>query len=191
MAHAYQSVNSLLESGSIKFPWNMKTINQLVVKILIVWDFRLSKRKCFLQLKPSLWWWLRRLLKICWCDHIDLESVGKRNFLIPFKYINISIFHFISISREIRAGECKGRESWHGVKVGPGLRDPGPQDPGIRGPGPPSKFKCGTLGPSSKFKSGTPGPPSKFKSGTPSPFFNEFIFFRIFHCFFYFCVLFK
>ena len=35
-----------------------------------------------------------------------------------------------------------------------------------------------------KFKSGTPGPPSKFKSGTPSPFFNEFIFFRIFHRFF-------
>ena len=35
-----------------------------------------------------------------------------------------------------------------------------------------------------KFKSGTPGPPSKFKSGTPSPFFNELIFFRIFHRFF-------
>ena len=37
-----------------------------------------------------------------------------------------------------------------------------------------------------KFKSGTPGPPSKFKSGTPSPFFNELIFFRIFHRFFIF-----
>ena len=34
-----------------------------------------------------------------------------------------------------------------------------------------------------KFKRGTPGLPSKFKSGTPSPFFNEFIFFRIFHRF--------
>ena len=48
---------------------------------------------------------------------------------------------------------CKWLLSGHGVKVGPGPRDP--------------------------------GPPSKFKSGTPSPFFNEFIFFRIFFHFFH------
>ena len=71
---------------------------------------------------------------------------------------------------------------WHGVKVGPGPRDP-PQSLKV-GPGAPLKFKSGTPGPPSKFKSGTPGPPSKFKSGTPSPFFNEFNFFRIFHRFF-------
>ena len=58
----------------------------------------------------------------------------------------------------------------HGVKVGPGPRDP-PQSLKV-GPGTPLKFK-----------SGTPGPPSKFKSGTPSPFFNEFILFRIFNVF--------
>ena len=67
-----------------------------------------------------------------------------------------------------------------------GTRTPGP---GTLGPGtwdsePPSKFNSGTRDPL-KFKSGTPGPPSKFKSGTPSPLFNEFIFFRIFHRFFY------
>ena len=82
----------------------------------------------------------------------------------------------------------------HGVKVGPGSQDPGPWDPGTRDLGPSSNFKSGTPGPLSKFKSDTPGPPSKFKSETPSPFFNEFIFLRIFHRFFYlsiFCVFFK
>ena len=76
----------------------------------------------------------------------------------------------------------------HGVKVGPGPQDPGNRDPPQSlkvGPGTPLKFKSGTPGPPSKFKSGTPGPPTKFKSGTPSPFFNEFIFFRIFLRFFY------
>ena len=65
------------------------------------------------------------------------------------------------------------------------------QDSGNRDP--PQSLKVGP-GTPLKFKSGTPGPPSKFKSGTPSPFFNEFIFFRIFHRFFlliYFCVFFK
>ena len=62
-------------------------------------------------------------------------------------------------------------KTWHGVKVGPALRDPRPQDPGPPqslkvGPGTPLKFKSGTPGPPSKFKSRTPGPPSKFKSGT-------------------------
>ena len=42
---------------------------------------------------------------------------------------------------------------WHGVKVGPGSRDP-PQNLKV-GPGTPLKFK-----------SRTPGPPSKFKSRT-------------------------
>ena len=93
----------------------------------------------------------------------------------------------------------------HGVKLGPGPWNPRPQDlgtlrPGIPQkfqsgtPGPPSKCKSGAPGPPSKFTSGTPGPPPKFKSGTSSPFFNEFIFFRIFHCFFlliYFSVFFK
>ena len=51
--------------------------------------------------------------------------------------------------------ECEETvQSKHGVKVGPGVRDPGPQDPGL-----PSKFKSETPGPPSKFKSGTPGPP--------------------------------
>ena len=63
----------------------------------------------------------------------------------------------------------------HGVKVRPGPWDLGP----------PSKFKSETPGPPSKFQSGTPRPPSKFKSRTPSPFFDEFIFLRIFHRFFY------
>ena len=63
----------------------------------------------------------------------------------------------------------------HGVKVGPGPRDP-PQSLKV-GPGTPLKFK-----------SGTPGPPSKFKSGTPSPFFNEFILFRIFNRFLSLCL---
>ena len=74
----------------------------------------------------------------------------------------------------------------HGVKVGPGPRDP-PQSLKV-GPGTPLKFKSGTPGPPSKFKSRIPGPPSKFKSGTPSPFFNEFIFFRIFNRFLSLCL---
>ena len=65
--------------------------------------------------------------------------------------------------------------SRHGVKVGPGPRDPGPWDPRTRdppqtlkvGPGTPLKFKSGTAGPPSKFEGRIPGPPSKFKSGTP------------------------
>ena len=87
---------------------------------------------------------------------------------------------------------------WHGVKVGPGPQNSGAQDSGTRDPGPPQslkvepgrplKFKSGTPGPPSKFKSRTPGPPSKFKSGNPSPFFNEFIFFRIFNRFLYLCL---
>ena len=52
----------------------------------------------------------------------------------------------------------------HGVKVGPGLRDP-PQSLKV-GPGTPLKFKSGTPGPPSKFKIRNPAPPSKFKSGT-------------------------
>ena len=71
-----------------------------------------------------------------------------------------------------------------------GTRTPGPgtQDPTQwlkMGHGTPLKFKSGTPGPLSKFKSGTPGPSTMFKSGIPSPFFNEFIFFRIFLRFFY------
>ena len=52
----------------------------------------------------------------------------------------------------------------HGVKVGPGPRDP-PQSLKV-GPGTLLEFKNGTPGPPSKFKSRIPGPPSKFKSGT-------------------------
>ena len=51
-------------------------------------------------------------------------------------------------------------------------------------PGPPQSLKVEPHDTSSKFKGGTPGPPSKFKSETPSPFFNKFIFFRIFHLLF-------
>ena len=57
-------------------------------------------------------------------------------------------------------------KTWHGVKVGPGLRDPGPPQSLKVGPGIPLKFKSGTPGPPSKFKSRTSGPPSKFKSRT-------------------------
>ena len=59
----------------------------------------------------------------------------------------------------------------------------GPLDAGS-GPETPQSFK---VGPRTfpKIKSGTPGPPSKFKSGTSSFFFDKFIFFRIFHRFFY------
>ena len=71
----------------------------------------------------------------------------------------------------------------HGVKVGPGPRDPGHPSKFKSGTRDPLKFKSGTPGSPSKFKSGTPGPPSKFKSGTPLTF--EFIFFRIFHRSFY------
>ena len=77
----------------------------------------------------------------------------------------------------------------HGVKVGPGPGVPGSRDTPQSlkvGPGTPLKFKSETPGPPSKFKSRTPGRPSKFKRRTPSPFFNEFIFFRIFHRFFIF-----
>ena len=63
----------------------------------------------------------------------------------------------------------------HGVKVGPGLRDP-PQSLKV-GPWTPLKFKSGTPRPPSKFKSGAPGPPKKFKSGT---FIITFL-----HCYLY------
>ena len=70
-----------------------------------------------------------------------------------------------------------------------GTRNLGTRDPSQSlkvEPGTPLKFKSGTPAPRSKCKSWTLGSPSKskFKSGTPSPFFNEFIFFRIFHRFF-------
>ena len=57
----------------------------------------------------------------------------------------------------------------HVVRVGPGLRDPRPQDPGtmrLRTHNPSLIFKSGTKGLPSKFKSGAPGPLSKFKIGT-------------------------
>ena len=56
----------------------------------------------------------------------------------------------------------------HGVKVGPGLRDP-PQSLTV-GPGTPLMFKSVTPGPPSKFTIGTPGSRSKFKKGTPLTF---------------------
>ena len=60
-----------------------------------------------------------------------------------------------------------------------GARTPGPATSGPWDPGTPSKFK-----------SGTQEPPTKFKSGTPSSCFNQFIFFRIFLCFFTYLFLF-
>ena len=68
--------------------------------------------------------------------------------------------------------------------MGAGPRDRGSRHArlGIRDPPYPQSLKVGPKT-SLKFKSGTPGSTSKFKSGTPSPFFNEFIFFRIFHRF--------
>ena len=88
---------------------------------------------------------------------------------------------------------------WHGVKVGPGLRNSEPREPGTRYPGLASKFKSGIRdilkvykwdsGPPSKFKSDTQAPPSKIKSGTSSSLFNEFILFGIFHFFYLFIFL--
>ena len=74
---------------------------------------------------------------------------------------------------------------------GPGTSGPGTQDlpQSLKvGPWTPLKFESGTPGPPSKFKSRIPGPPSKFKSGTPLPFFNEFVFFRIFNRFLSLCL---
>ena len=68
---------------------------------------------------------------------------------------------------------------WHGVKVGPGPRDPAIRDP-------PQSLKVGPGAPL-KFKSGTPGPPSSLKVGLPprpSSSFNEFIFPEYFSVFF-------
>ena len=73
------------------------------------------------------------------------------------------ILKVINLSKQIRINQMFDKIR-HGVKVGPGPRDP-PQSLKV-GPGTPLKFKSGTLGPPSKFKSRTPGPPSKFKSGT-------------------------
>ena len=52
-------------------------------------------------------------------------------------------------------GQTKQNLYGHGVKVGPGPRDPGPRDSGR-----PSKFKSGIRDPPLKFKSEIPGPPS-------------------------------
>ena len=49
----------------------------------------------------------------------------------------------------------------HGVKVGPGPRDPATHDPS-------QSLKMGP-GIILNIKSTTPGPPSKFESGTPGP----------------------
>ena len=69
--------------------------------------------------------------------------------------------------------------------MGPGPREPGTSGPRARDP--PQNLKVGP-GTPLKFKSGTPGPPSKFKSGILTPFFNEFIFFRIFNRFLSLCL---
>ena len=82
--------------------------------------------------------------------------------------------------KKSQAAWCKsGTRTRRPRTSGPGTRNP-PQSLNV-GPGTPLKFKSRTPGPPSKFKSEILGPPSKFKSGTPSPFFNKFIFFRIFH----------
>ena len=60
----------------------------------------------------------------------------------------------------------KVKKRRHGVKVGPGPRDP------------PQSLKVGPVTPL-RYKSGTSRPPSNFKGGTPSSLFNEFIFFQI------------
>ena len=82
--------------------------------------------------------------------------------------------------------------TWDLGTLGPGTRDP-PQKLKV-GSGTLLKSKSGTPGLPSKFKIETTGPPLKFKSGTPSPFFNEFIFVRIFHRMFlliYCCIFLK
>ena len=65
---------------------------------------------------------------------------------------------------------------WHGVKVGPGLRDLGTRDP------------------LQSLKVGPQDPLQNLKVGPRSPFFNEFIFFQNISSFFlliYFCVFYK
>ena len=91
-------------------------------------------------------------------------------------YSKLPLFH--TKLKKIQGNVHLASQHRHGVKVGPGPRDPGPgtQDPTQwlkMGHGTPLKFKSGTPGPLSKFKSGTPGHPTEFKSGIPSPFFNE------------------
>ena len=44
--------------------------------------------------------------------------------------------------------EDKSLSPWHGVKLVPGLRDPGSQDPRTRDPGPTTKFNSWTQEPS-------------------------------------------
>ena len=44
--------------------------------------------------------------------------------------------------------EDKSLSPWHGVKVVPGLREPGSQDPRTWDPGPTTKFKSWTQEPS-------------------------------------------
>ena len=45
---------------------------------------------------------------------------------------------------QILLHKSKEERTGHGVKVGPGFRDPGPREPGTRDPGPSPKFKSGT-----------------------------------------------
>ena len=66
---------------------------------------------------------------------------------------------------------------WHGVKVGPGLRDLGTRDPL-------QSLKVGPQDPLQNLKVGPKDPLRSLKVGPRSPFSNEFIFFRIFHRFF-------
>ena len=66
---------------------------------------------------------------------------------------------------------------WHGVKVGPGLRDLGTRDPL-------QSLKVGPQDPLLNLKVGPKDPLRSLKVGPRSPFFNEFIFFQNISSFF-------
>ena len=105
-----------------------------------------------------------------------ISSKLQSNFIeitLRHKCFPVNLLH---IFRTLFLKNTSGR---HGVKVGPGPREP-PQSLKL-GPGTSLKFKSGTPGSPSKFKSGTPGPSTKFKSGPPylslmNSFFSEYVF---------------
>ena len=109
-----------------------------------------------------------------------MENVRLAEQLCCYCKMELNIFFYLPyFIRDVYKG--------HGVKVGPGPLDPGPQDSGT-----PQILKVGPRSPL-KFISGIPGPLSKFKSGTPhlSLMNSFFSFFFIDFLLTYFCDFFK
>ena len=95
-----------------RFARNMQTAHQFFLLILIVWVLTLSKKNRFLQLKANLWWLPGRLPKIYECDPIELEFVEKKNFVIPFKHINISNVHHTVDSLYLKLARASSYSAW-------------------------------------------------------------------------------